>query len=321
MRLAIACGALAVLCSVSCSKISHVAGTDKALEGVNKDVDKVNKDVDTVSKVTNAITDLNKDLTPENEYYVGRSVATNILAKHQYKYVDSDAIRSEKLEGLTLYVNQVGQILAAAALSTQRSGDRPTPIAGFHFTVVDSDALNAFAAPGGYIFVTTAAVKAAKSEDELAAILAHEIAHVVRGHALGTIKKSRYANISKDALKASGAMSDKELGQLTELLEGAIDDMVDAFFVKGYSRDTEFEADQVGVDIVAAAGYDPGAMVRYLNTLKSSQKTGSGGFYATHPSAADRISKIDLQLKKLGASKSVPKVRVERFLAASSELR
>ncbi len=301
---------LAALAALSCAGINRI-----------KSGNITGDDIVTAAKVVNAISDLNKDLTPENEYYVGRSVATNILAKHSYKYVDAAAIRKENLKGLTLYVNQIGQILAAAALQTARSGDRPAPIAGFHFIVVESDQLNAFAAPGGYVFVTTAAVRAAKSEDELAAILAHEIAHVVRGHALGTIKKSRYANISKDALKASGALSGEQLGQLTELLEGSIDDMVDAFFVKGYSRDTEFEADKVGVDIVAAAGYDPGAMVRYLNTLKANQKTGSGGYYATHPSAADRIKKIDAQLKKIGASKTVPEVRTERFLAASRELR
>src|SRR5262249_16175618 len=101
----------AAAASLSCSTISHVTGADKAIDHPNQ-----------VSKVAHAISDLNKDLTPENEYYVGRSVATNILAKHQYKYVDSDAIRSDRLEGLTLYVNEVGQILAAAALSTHRSG-------------------------------------------------------------------------------------------------------------------------------------------------------------------------------------------------------
>jgi predicted Zn-dependent protease len=266
--------------------------------------------------------DLRKDLTPENEYYVGRAVATNILARHQYRYRNQEAIAMGRLEGLTDYVNQVGSLVAAAALETPRDGDRPAPLAGFHFTVVESDEINAFAAPGGYVFVTAGAVRTAQSEDELAAVLAHEVAHVVRGHALGSIKKSRYANVSKDALKQSGALDATQLGQLTDLLEKGIDDMVDAFFVKGYSRDTEFEADQVGLAILLRAGYEPRALVGFLETLRRRQATGSGGFFQTHPPAADRIAKLGDRLAAQGAARRpAPRARVERFLLALRELR
>jgi predicted Zn-dependent protease len=298
---------LAALClaATSCGSVSRIAGGDVRLS-----------DVETAGAVAKTITDMNKDLTPENEYWVGRSVATNILAKHDYKYANAGAIQSGNLEGITAYVNNVGAVLAAAALETGRKGDRPAPIAGFHFTVVESDTINAFAAPGGYIFVTTAALKAAKSEDELAAILAHELAHVVRGHALGTIKKSRYANMSKDLLKASGALSPEQIGQLTVLLEGAIDDMIDAFFVKGYSKETEYEADAVGLAIMQKAGYDGSAFLRYLETLKARQKTGSGGFYATHPAASDRIGKLG----KKATKGKVVEARNKRFAEATQEL-
>ena len=70
--------------------------------------------------------------------------------------------------------------------------------------VVEDDTINAFAAPGGWIFVTSAAVKAAKSEDQLAALLAHEVAHVIRGHALGSIKKSRWAGVRVANLHREG---------------------------------------------------------------------------------------------------------------------
>jgi predicted Zn-dependent protease len=266
------------------------------------------------------IQDLRQDLTPENEYYVGRAVATNILAKHDYQYRDRDAIAQGRLLGITAYVASVGSLVAAAALETTRDGDRPAPLAGFHFTVVDSQEINAFATPGGFVFITTAALKTARNEDELACVLAHEVAHVVRGHALGTIKKSRYANISKDALKASGALSPEQLGALTELLEKAIDDMVEAFFVKGYSRDTEFEADQVGLALCARAGYNPQAMTSYLGTLKAKQKTGSGGFFQTHPAAQDRIDKLSPQVAAAGGSAATPPIRVRRFATATRSL-
>ena len=91
-------------------------------------------------------------------------------------------------------------------------------------------------------------------------------------------------------------------------------------FAKKYSKDTEFEADKVGLDIMVAAGYDPKAFTSYLKTLESHQDTGSGGFYATHPKASERIGRLDKLIAKKPSVK-VPKVRTERFLSATAELR
>src|SRR5690606_34782040 len=137
-----------------------------------------------------------------------------------------------------------------------------------------------------------------KSEDELAGLIAHEIAHVVRGHALGTIKKSRYATLSKDLLDSTVQINGEGITQLTGLMEGGIDDMIDAMFVNGYSKDTEFEADSSGMVRAAQAGYDPRAMVAFLTRLEKNQDTGGGGFYATHPHASDRITKLNEKLPK-----------------------
>ncbi len=272
-----------------------------------------------LAKTWAAITDAQKDLTPENEYWTGRSVATNLLARHDYHYEDADALRDGRLTGATAYVSAVGGVLAAAAMEAPRGGDRPAPIAGWHFTIVESDTINAFAAPGGWVFVTTAAIEAAQSEDELAAVLAHEIAHVVRGHALGSIKKGRWANVAKTALDTSVQLDQQSLGELTQVFEGAMDDMIDGILVKGYSRDTEFEADRVGLEIMNRAGYDPAALVRYLKTLDAEQGGGSGGFQATHPRASDRIAKIAPRAQELG-TRTIPKIRIKRFKAAVAEL-
>lgn len=272
-----------------------------------------------LARTWDAITDAQKDLTPENEYWTGRSVATNLLARHDYRYADADALADGKLEGATAYVSAVGGVLAASAMETTRKGDRPAPIAGWHFTIVESDTINAFAAPGGWVFITTAAVEAAHSEDELAAVLAHEIAHVVRGHALGSIKKGRWANVAKTALDTSVQLDQQSLGDLTQVFEGAMDDMIDGILVKGYSKDTEYEADRVGLEILAHAGYDPQALVRYLETLDHEQGGGSGGFQATHPKASDRIAKLTAQLSGL-PKQTIPKVRVARFEKATKRL-
>lgn len=266
------------------------------------------------------IKDANKDLTPENEYYLGRSVGTKILANAGYRYRDADALGAGQLAGMTAYVNAVGNVVAYAAMEAPRDGDRPAPLAGWHFVVIEDDTINAFAAPGGYVFVTTGAVRQARSEDELAAILAHEVAHVVRGHAIGSIQKSRWAGVTKEFLDSSVELDPEAEKLMTDVFGGSIDDIVDGALVKGYSKDTEFEADRVGLAITARAGYDPGAFVRYLETLEHHQDTGSGGFYATHPAASERVAKLAGEVKKHPA-RAVPAVRVDRFVAATAELR
>ena len=260
------------------------------------------------------INDARKELTPENEYYVGRSVATNLLDKSHYAYLDRDAITADRLDGLTSYVNLVGNTLVFAAMDTPRSDDRPSPVAGWHFTILDDATINAFSAPGGYVFITKGAVLAAHDEDELAAVLAHEIAHVVRGHALGSISKSRWANVT-----ATVSVGPQQLSELSSTFTGAMGDMINSIMVKGYSRDTEFEADAVGLAILAHAGYDPQAFTRFLTTLKSKQTTGSGGFSSTHPKAEDRIAKLTSRIAKLPAAPTAA-VRTSRFTTAVASI-
>lgn len=275
---------------------------------------------ESLSKAYTGIKNAKKDLTPENEYYVGRSVATNLLARHDYKYLDDEALRAGELAGLTAYVNNVGNVVALAALATPRDGDRPAPIAGWHFIVVEDSVINGFAAPGGWIFVTRAAVAAAKNEDQLAALLAHEVAHVIRGHALGSIKKSRWAGVTKELLDSSVELDEAALGDLTKVFDGAMDDMIDATLVKGYSRDTEFEADRVAIEILVAAGYNPKSLPTYIKTLDKHQDTGTGGFQATHPSAATRIEKLKKLVAKAPAI-ATAKARTARFREATHILR
>jgi len=280
---------------------------------------KVNLTPEGISKSWHAYQDAKKDLTPENEYYVGRSVATNLLSRASYKYVDSDAFRDGQLGKTTAYINAVGNVLAAAAMSSPRKGDRPSPISGWHFVIVDDDTINAFAASGGYILVNKGLIKAARNEDELAAVLAHEVAHTVRGHALGSIQKGRMAGVYKEMLNSTVQLDEQQLGTLTKAFEGAMDDMINSMVVKGYSRDTEFEADKVGVHILAEAGYDPSAFISVLEQIqKATAGHSTGGFGTTHPSPSDRIAKVKAEVAKLG-KKNVPCVRTERFKSAVAE--
>ena len=265
------------------------------------------------------INDARQELTPENEYYVGRSVATNLLDKSHYLYLDREAITAGRLEALTDYVSLIGNTLVYASMDAPRSGDRPAPVAGWHFTILDDASINAFSAPGGYVFITKGAVLAAHDEDELAAVLAHEIAHVVRGHALGSISKSRWANVTATAVTDTVSVGPEQLSQLSSTFTGAMGDMINSIMVKGYSRDTEFEADSVGLAILAHAGYDPLAFTRFLTTLQSKQTTASGGFSSTHPKAQDRIAKLTSQIAKLPAAPTAG-ARTTRFATAIASI-
>lgn len=277
---------------------------------------KVQLTPESLSKSWHAYQDAKKDLSPENEYYVGRSVTTNLLSRANYKYVDADAYQTGELGKTTAYVNAVGNVLAAAAMGAPRESDRPSPIAGWHFVIVDDDQINAFAASGGFIIVNKGLIKAAQSEDELAAVLAHEVAHTVRGHAIGSIKKARMAGVYKEMLDSTVQLDAQQLGTLTQAFEGAMDDMIDSMVVKGYSRDTEFEADRVGLKIMVDAGYDPNAFISLLESLD--KKLGSahtGGMKSTHPAPKDRIAKLKAEVAKYHAAKAST-VRTERFKAA-----
>jgi len=276
---------------------------------------KVQLTPENLAKSWHAYQDAKKDLTPENEYYVGRSVATTLLARADYKYTESAQWKQGELGKTTAYVNAVGNVLAAAAMGAPRKDDRPSPVAGWHFVIVEDSTINAFAAPGGFILVNRGTIEAAKNEDELAAVLAHEIGHVVRGHALGSIKKSRMSGVYKEFLTSSVQLDEAQLGTLTKAFEGAMDDMVDSMVVKGYSRESELEADRIGLKIMSDAGYDPNAFVAFLETLEKHQGGGKGGFSATHPKASDRIAQLRREVTKYPAV-TIPKIRTQRFKAA-----
>jgi len=173
------------------------------------------------------------DISDEEEYYIGRSVSALILAK--YPVYENEA--------LTKYVNEVG--CAVAAFS-----NRPETFAGYHFLVLDSAEINALAAPGGFIFITKGLLAQCRDEEMLASVLAHEVGHVNGKHGLHAIKQSRLI----DAFKVLGAQaaakySPAEVGQLTDLFQGALSDIAGQLIEKGYDRKLEYEADAYSVKL------------------------------------------------------------------------
>jgi predicted Zn-dependent protease len=149
------------------------------------------------------------------------------------------------------------------------------------FGVVDSTAVNAFAGPGGKILITTSLLQIMETEDELAAVLAHEVAHVVRKHHYRVIRKQRMLEFGAQAVAikedASG-MSEKLTGMVAQIL------------ARGLDQSAEYEADRDGMIYAARAGYDASALIRVMEKLSAlSQKEPAGALLlSTHPSADAR---------------------------------
>jgi predicted Zn-dependent protease len=213
-----------------------------------------------------------QDLTEEEEYYIGRAVAARIL--------DTYPLSTDRR--LTGYVERVGGTVAACS-------DRPETFGGYHFAVLETDEVNAFAAPGGIILVTEGMVRTAKDEEMLAAILAHEVGHVCAKHGLKAIKQSRLIEAFEFlAVEGAARTSNENIARLSQVYDQVLDDVIETLVEKGYSRKQEYEADELSLTFACRAGYDPDGLRRALASLEE-QESGGMGLFSTHPPSGDRL--------------------------------
>ena len=280
---------LAMLVS-SCSTVTQVATAAAQSAGAitPQQAQSINRSAEAVGKTF-------EQITPEQEYYIGRAVAATVLST--YKPYDQQAANH--------YLNLLGQTLAQAS-------DRPETFGGYHFMILETEEINAFSAPGGLIMVSRGMIRCCKSEDALAAVLAHEIGHVEYQHGLKAIRKGRLTS-ALTILAAEGAKSfgGEQLAQLTEAFEGSITDITSTMMNSGYARSQEFEADAAAVQIMRRVGYQPAALVDMLEQMKLHLKPGGHDFAKTHPPPEDRIRQLRGQLG--GAPAAAPAVRQQRF--------
>jgi predicted Zn-dependent protease len=249
-------------------------------------------------KVAKTVRSTFADITEEEEYYIGRSVAALILAR--YPALDNPALNQ--------YLNVLGNAMALFS-------DRPEIYAGWHFLILDTDEVNALAAPAGMIFVTKGLLARCRDEDTLAMILAHEIGHVAAKHGLQSIKKSRLTEaFTALGAQAAQAYGPAELAKITSIFEGALSDIVEKLVVNGYDRKSEHEADALAVKYGAATGYDPNGILRFLQTMVGDKSAVSGkGWFKTHPSPEDRLDKTKAEIGKLKVTTATDEVRTQRF--------
>ena len=277
---------IVVLSLTGCAVLAGVTGELAALGIIDEDVQKV---VEVGAAGAEVISSINETFTPEQQYYVGRGVAAIILV--QYKpYRDEQA---------TAYLNTLGQALSLASA-------QPFLYKGYRFMILDSDEINAFATPGGHIFLSRGMIRLAESEDELAGILAHEITHVVLQHGMKSIKSSRITSSVVDALATTaGALTDNQIVELAATFSGSVDDVAQTLVTSGYSRATEREADAGAVEILLSVGYDPYALIRVLERMKHELKPGGVDFAKTHPDPDVRIRWIEDMLENMNVASNV----------------
>ena len=243
------------------------------------------------------------EITPEQEHYIGRAVGATILSRYQ----------PVELEEANKYLNALGQLLAQAS-------DRPETFAGYRFLLLEGKEVNAFAAPGGLVFVTRGMLACCPTEDALAAVLAHEIAHIHLRHGLRAIKSSRLTS-ALTTLAAEGvkAVAGEEVVRLTEVFEESISDITQTLINNGYSSTLEKEADLAAVTILRRVGYSPAALLQMLGEMESRVDSGGWGFGSTHPPPQVRREALQNALKKESRVVAVA-TRQARFIKAFEKL-
>ncbi len=201
-----------------------------------------------------------------DEVLIGRHIAGNLLG----------AAPLVKDPAVQAYVNGVGRWVAS-------SSERPD--LNWTFGVIESTDLNAFAAPGGYVFITRGLYQLFRDESELAGVLGHEIAHVVKKHHLKVLQKSQAIGAGSDLLKKR--FGDKKIA--SSLIGNGAEIMA-----RGLDKDAEFEADRMGVVLAARAGYDPFGLPAVLQEI-SDAAVNSGQvalLFKTHPHPDDRLARL-----------------------------
>jgi len=208
-------------------------------------------------------------LTPEDEIRVGQQVAANLLGVAPL--VKDDALQQ--------YVNQVGRWVA------MQSGRPELP---WHFGVVESADVNAFAAPGGYVLITRGLYASLSDEAELAGVLGHEIAHVTERHHIELMRKTALLDEGRKA--AEKKLKDDKEALLKRLVGNGAE-----IFARRLDQGAEFEADRQGVALAARAGYSPYGLPAVLQKIASVAKEDDRVqlLYKTHPSPGERLRQLD----------------------------
>jgi len=231
---------------------------------------------DALSSMDNAFNAQESEFTPQDEYFLGRAVAAEILKAYP-PYTGNPA--------LTAYLEKICLALAV-------NSPRPLLFSGYHVEILDTSEICAFASPGGHIFVSRGLIAAAPSEDALAAVIAHELAHIQLRHVAAILANERTVQELTAAAERAVSIAARNLTEQEQLtlFQASLTASINTLFRDGYSREQEFQADRTALQILASAGYDPAALVEMLQIIN--QRQGTGNLSRTHPAPGVRIANL-----------------------------
>ncbi len=213
---------------------------------------------------------------PKEERAIADSVALEIIPRFGGLVRDDDIMRRVNLVGLAL----------------ARSSDRPD--LEWRFGVLDSDTVNAFSAPGGYVFITRALYELAANDEVLTGILGHEIAHITRRHALKIVERNEASSgMKSQLLKRSGdaRQANAQVQQINSVAGVDLSGMLTTILVNGFDAPTEYEADKVGRALAVTNGFAPGGLRAALLQLQARGENRQTMF-STHPPVSERIKRL-----------------------------
>ncbi len=252
-------------------------------------------------QVLKGANDATREWTPEEERQFGQEMSAVLLGARPL-------VKNMQVQR---YVNQVGLWIA------MQSAEPNLP---WRFGVIDSNNVNAFAAPGGYVFITKGLFLRLNNESELAGVLGHEITHVVKHHHVKIVKKRGMVQIGAGLVqsqvdKSGGGAADKAVQQ-------AMLNASKNLLSSGLDKEDEYDADREGVVLAARAGYSPYGLPTVLQMYAASAgDSGLDLLFATHPAPTDRLNRLDkLMGDKLDALPK-PVVDVSRFKAMQKLLK
>jgi hypothetical protein len=227
--------------------------------------------------------------SPQQDVEMGREVAKE--AESQLPILND--------RRTTAYIDRLGKSLAARA---------PGEKYPYQFKVVNDKGINAFALPGGYIYINRGVIETASNEAQLASVLAHEISHVALRHGTNQVSKAYIAQAPLAIL--GGVLGNNSVGAV--LAQLGVGFATNSILLK-YSRDAERQADLMGTQILYDAGYDPRGAVEFFEKIQAESKGRAAEFFSSHPNPENRISGVQNEIVKLGGARSGARTTSSEF--------
>ena len=287
----------------SCSSIMYIASVTAEVAGMTGVIDQ--NVAHSISKSTESIGSAAEVITPEYEYIIGKQVAANLLGQYPL-YSNNEA---------TKYLNYICQSMVIHS-------EKPNLYKGYFVGILDSNEINAFATSGGHILITKGLLKCADTEDAIAAVIAHEIAHIQLQHSIKAIKASRATMATLATLSATAVTlsnGDEDTVEFLQFLDSSVNEAISTLVDSGYSVSHELAADKKALELMNNAGYDTSCMNDMLSLLEKNSKTKVTGFVKTHPTPEKRKNNLKNEYKKY--SVFTPKeCRTQRFLQNKDNL-